>query len=60
MDYMTAKEAALIAKEANAKKLILTHFSARYADASSFEKEARKVFPQAYAAEDFKRFSFPK
>ena len=43
--HMTAKQAALIAKEAHVKKLILTHFSARYQDESAFEKEAREVFP---------------
>jgi ribonuclease Z len=56
--HMTAKEAATIAKKANAKMLILTHFSARYTDLSSFEKEAKPIFENTYIAEDFKRFSF--
>ena len=58
--HMTAKQAALIAKEAHVKKLILTHFSARYQDESAFEKEAREVFPNSFAARDFARFEFPK
>lgn len=58
--HMTAKEAALIAKEAGVDTLILTHFSARYPDESLFENEARQVFPNTFAAQDFKRFDFPK
>ncbi len=57
--HMTAKQAALIAKNANAKKLILTHYSARYKDLQPFVKEAREVFANSFAADDFKRFDFP-
>jgi len=56
--HMTAKEAALVAKKANAEKLILTHFSARYNDLTLFEKEARAIFENSFVAEDFKRFKF--
>lgn len=56
--HMTALQAAHIAKEARAKKLVLTHFSARYTDVSEFEREARTVFPESYAADDFRRFEF--
>lgn len=56
--HMTAKEAATIAKEAHAKKLVLTHFSARYRDLDPFEQEAREVFLNSFAADDFKRFAF--
>ena len=58
--HMTAKQAALIAKEAEVGQLILTHFSARYRDVEEFAKEARAIFPNSFAAEDLKRFSFPK
>lgn len=58
--HLTAKEAAEIAKKANVEKLVLTHFSARYLNSSDFEKEARVVFPNTFAAEDFKVFPFPK
>lgn len=54
--HLTAKQAALIAKEAGAKKLILTHFSARYQDASVFGEEAKEFFPNVFIAEDFKTF----
>ncbi len=58
--HLTAKDAALIAKKAEAEQLILTHFSARYPSSKVFEDEARTIFPNSFAAEDFMRFSFPK
>lgn len=58
--HMTAKQAALIAKEAGVKELILTHFSARYQNVKAFENEARSVFPNSYAADDLMVFPFPK
>lgn len=58
--HMTAKQAAQIAKEAGVSELILSHFSARYTDVGAFEKEAREVFPNSYAAVDLMRFPFPK
>lgn len=58
--HMTATEAAEIAKEAEVQHLILTHFSARYLDSSEFAKEAQKVFPNVSAAEDLKKFPFPR
>lgn len=58
--HLTAKQAATIAKEANAQQLILTHYSARYPDSRAFEKEAREVFPNSYAAQDLMVFPFPK
>ncbi|MCB1181135.1 MAG: ribonuclease Z [Chlamydiia bacterium] len=58
--HMTARQAATLAKEAHAEKLILTHFSARYLDSRLFEEEARQIFPNTYAAEDLKVFSILK
>lgn len=58
--HLTALQAATIAKEANVKKLILTHYSARYTNSADFEYEAREVFPNSFAANDFDRFPFPK
>lgn len=57
--HLTAKEAALIAKKAGVKMLILTHFSARYLDNTLFEQEARTIFPNTFAADDLMRFPFP-
>lgn len=58
--HLTAKQAATIAKEADVKKLILTHFSARYQNLKGFETEARSVFPNTFIAEDLKTFQFEK
>lgn len=58
--HLTAKQAAMIAKEAGVKKLILTHFSARYQGLEGFETEARSVFPNSFVAEDFKVFPLEK
>ncbi len=51
--HMTAKEAALIANNANVKKLLMTHFSQRYENCQSLEEEAQTVFDKSYCAEDF-------
>lgn len=58
--HLTAKEAATIAKQADVKKLILTHFSARYLNLKDFENEAKAVFPNVFIAEDLKTFPFEK
>jgi len=50
--HSTAKDAAKTAKKAGAKKLILTHFSGRYADTSALLAEARAIFQETLAAED--------
>jgi ribonuclease Z len=58
--HLTAAQAAHIAKEAQAQKLILTHFSARYPDLSLFKDQARAVFANTEVADDFKRFEFER
>jgi ribonuclease Z len=59
-NHLTSKQAALIAKEANAKELILTHFSARYQNLKPFETEARSIFPNSHVADDLLNFPFAK
>lgn len=51
--HADAKAAAKIAKAANVKQLILTHFSRRYRDLKPLEEEAREVFENTKAAHDF-------
>lgn len=58
--HLTAKQAATIAKQANVRQLILTHFSARYLNLYDVEAEAQAVFPNTQTAEDLKVFPFPK
>lgn len=50
--HSTAKEAAIIAAKANAKQLIIGHFSARYEDPSPLIEEAKKVFENTINSED--------
>ncbi len=50
--HSTAKQAAETAKEAGAKKLLLTHFSNRYDDRKKLLEEAKKIFPESVLAEE--------
>ena len=51
--HLTAREAGEIANEAHAKKFFLTHFSQRYKEVYELEEDARDVFDNTQAAEDF-------
>jgi ribonuclease Z len=51
--HSTAREAALVAKTAGAKRLALVHISAVTRDDSVLLKEARKIFRQTIVAKDF-------
>jgi ribonuclease Z len=51
--HTTASQAAGIALEANAKKLVLTHISPRYEDPSPLLSQAKKIFENTIVAEDF-------
>ncbi|HZX44860.1 MAG TPA: ribonuclease Z [Candidatus Nanoarchaeia archaeon] len=51
--HMTGKQAGLLANQANAKKLVLTHFSARYKTTEEVENDAKDVFSNTTAAWDF-------
>ena len=42
--HSTTRQAALIAKKANVKKLLIGHFSSKYDTLEEFEMEAREVF----------------
>jgi ribonuclease Z len=57
--HSSARQAAEIAKLANAKKLIIGHFSTRYKDLSLFEDEAVSVFPNTAIAKEGCEFSIP-
>jgi ribonuclease Z len=58
--HLTARQAAEAAKKAGVKKLILTHFSARYLDLNKFLEEARSIFPNTHVADDLRYFPFER
>lgn len=57
--HSTPSQAALQAKAANVKRLVLTHISARYSDPSLLLNQAKKVFPNTIVAEDFLELELP-
>ncbi len=57
--HSTSAEAALLAKESNSNKLILTHFSSRYSDTTILLNEARTIHNDVDFAEDMKTFHIP-
>ena len=46
--HSTALEAAQVAKAAQARQLLLGHFSSRYTDEKLFQDEAREIFQQSF------------
>jgi len=54
--HATAKEAAIIAREANVGLLILGHFSTRYRSLDLFREEAKTIFSNVELAYDGKEF----
>ncbi len=58
--HSTAREAAVVASRAGARKLIITHFSARYSrDPSDLVREAREEFENVFAARDGMEMEVP-
>ena len=57
--HSTCVEAAQMAKKAQAKLLILTHFSARYRDVTDLISQALEVHPKVLAASDFNIIEVP-
>jgi ribonuclease Z len=58
--HLTARQAARIAAEAGARRLVLTHFSQRYDDLTPLLAEAREVFEDVVLAEDLTRVPVPR
>lgn len=50
--HSTARQAALVAKDAGIGKLLIGHLSSRYADSQASLEEARSVFPETFIAEE--------
>jgi len=56
--HSTAAQAAMVAKAAKVRKLVLTHISARYRDPSILLKEAKKAFRNTLVAQDLMTIEF--
>ncbi|SDS02974.1 ribonuclease Z [Maribacter dokdonensis] len=56
--HATAKQAAMVAKKANVKTLVLGHYSTRYKSIALFKEEASTIFPNVVLADDGKTFDF--
>jgi ribonuclease Z len=56
-NHMTSRQAAQIANKANVKKLVLTHFSARYKNTQEIEEDARNIFDNITCAKDFMKIT---
>ena len=54
--HSTTLDAAKTALDANARTLIIGHFSARYKNIAHLVEEARSIFPATFAAIDGKSF----
>ena len=57
--HLTAGQAARIAREAGARRLVLTHFSQRYPDDAGFAAEAALVFGDVVVVRDLDRVPVP-
>ena len=57
---MTARQAATIAQTAQAKLLVLTHFSQRYNTIDEFVREAYPIHPNVIAVQDGDVVTIPK
>jgi len=55
--HLTALEAGQIASRSGVKKLVLTHFSARYKNTLELEEDARTAFDNVISAHDFMRIT---
>ena len=54
--HSTARQAALIAKKAAVRQLIIGHYSARVDDHTIFLREAKEVFPDTLMAEERQQY----
>jgi ribonuclease Z len=58
--HSTALDAAKVAQTAGAQKLALTHFSQRYQDSGQHIREAKGIFPDVIALNDFDCIPIPR
>ena len=58
--HLTARQAAELAVEAGARRLVLTHFSARYPDSAVFAAEAAVIHSDVVVASDLTTVEVPR
>lgn len=58
--HATTSDAAKAAVKAEAKRLVIGHYSSRYKDAATLVAEARALFPESYAADEGAVFTIEK
>ena len=58
--HMTAREAGWLAREAGARRLVLTHFSNRYEDLTPFAAEAGELHDDVVVATDLVTVPVPQ
>lgn len=58
--HMTARDAAELAQDAGARRLVLTHFSQRHPDEREYLDDARPVHRDTVAARDGLRVPVPR
>ena len=58
--HLSARDAAMIARNADADKLVITHFSQRYPSSSPLLEEAQDTFPNSVAAYDFMKLEIAR
>jgi ribonuclease Z len=58
--HMTARDAATLAREAGARRLVLTHFSQRYTSLTPFAEEATAIHPDVVVAQDLSVVEVPR
>ena len=58
--HSTSKEAAMVAKEADVKLLVLTHISTRYTTDINIKNEAKEIFENTIVANDFTEINIGK
>ena len=56
--HSTTIEAASVARDAGAEKLLIGHYSSRNSDIKAYEAECRGIFPQTYATSDGESYEF--
>ena len=57
--HSTPSQAAMNAKKARVKQLVLTHISARYGSVSKLLEQAQAIFKNTVVAEDFMKIEIP-